>query len=108
MANENTTTDEIMDFLQDNMVVKGEFNEFREEVNERFEKVGRDMRTQKLEILDAIDDKLAYLKGDLVIMMRKEDKKVTELIRVLAQKDMLSPEETARLLEIQPFPQSSV
>lgn len=64
-----------------------------------------DLGKQKLEILDAIDDKLADLKGDLVILMRKEDKKLLGLIDLLRKKAVITDEEVKSLVKMEPFPQ---
>lgn len=64
-----------------------------------------DLGRQKLEILDAMDDKLADLKGDLVILMRKEDKKLLGLIDLLHKKAVITDEEVNGLVKMEPFPQ---
>ncbi|MBI5023347.1 MAG: hypothetical protein HZC05_04320, partial [Candidatus Magasanikbacteria bacterium] len=55
------------------------------ELDEKVDKLGRDLRQemnkQKLDILDAVDVKLARLKGDLVVLMRTEDKKVSRWLK---------------------------
>lgn len=66
----------------------------------------QDLAKLKHDILDSMDEKLADLKGDLTILMRKEDKKVVELINVLKEKEVLSLEEAEKLLALEPFPQS--
>ncbi|MBU0531618.1 MAG: hypothetical protein ABIG32_02295 [Candidatus Uhrbacteria bacterium] len=93
MADE-VTTNEIMDFLKDNMMTKEEGA------------TKQDLAKLKHDILDSMDEKLADLKGDLTILMRKEDKKVVELINVLKEKEVLSLEEAEKLLALEPFPQS--
>ena len=65
-----------------------------------------EMNKQKLELLDAMDDKLANLKGDLTIMMRGEDKKVNRLIALMESKRLLTTEEAGTLLDLLPFPQA--
>lgn len=87
----DVTTGEIMEFLKDHMVMKGEFT--------------MELNKQKTEILDEIDIKLADLKGDLVILMRKEDRKVVSLIALLREKKVISEEEAKGLLTLEPFPQ---
>ena len=52
---------------------------------------------------DYLDDKLADLRGDLVILMRKEDTKVTKLIEVLQKKQILNDQEAKDLLGMEPF-----
>lgn len=78
---QDVTTNQIMEFLQEHMVMREEFEGLRGE----FEGLKREMVTkdelgkmatkddlrqslnkQKLEILDAMDDKLANLKGDML------------------------------------------
>ncbi|MFH1014278.1 MAG: hypothetical protein ABIH67_01270 [Candidatus Uhrbacteria bacterium] len=66
-----------------------------------------DLTKQKHEIMDSMDDKLADLKGDLVVLMRREDKKVSELIVTLRDTKVLSAEDAERLLALNPFPQSA-
>ena len=94
MQNEEMTIAEIMEFLRDHMVTKQEFLQSQNK--------------EKSDFLDAMDDKLAALKGDLIVLMRKEDKKLIELIHMLTRKDLLSIEEAQRLLSLEPFPQSIV
>jgi hypothetical protein len=53
-----------------------------------------------------IDDKLADLKGDLIIMMRKEDRKLGALIGLLAQRKVISEKDAKQILSLEPFPKS--
>lgn len=115
--NLEVTTNQIMDFLQEHMVMREEFEGLKQEMvtkDELSKMVTKDefkdglrqsLNKQKLEILDAMDDKLAYLKGDLVILMRKEDKKVVSLIELLKNKKIITTNEADCLLELEPFPQ---
>ena len=80
------------------MVTHDEIQEVRGELRSEIQK-------SKLDILDSMDEKMATLKGDLVIMMRKEDKKVSALIDLLEQKQVITQEEATGLLELRPFPQ---
>ena len=54
---------------------------------------------------DYLDDKLADLKGDLVVLMRKEDAKLTALVDVLQKRKVISSEDAKAILSLQPFPQ---
>ncbi len=89
MASDASTND-IMDFLKDNMVTREEF-ESR-------------MNLQKLDLIDAMDDKIGALKGDLIIMLRKEDRKVTALIDILKVKEILTEDEASSVMALEPFP----
>ncbi len=102
--NQNKTdvsTNEIMDFLVKHMVIK-------EELEEKMNDLKQEMNKQKLDILDAVDDKLAHLKGDLVVLMRKEDKKVITLVGILKEKKILTLDEAKTVLAMEPFPQLAV
>lgn len=55
-----------------------------------------------------LDDKLYDLRGDLVVLMRKEDKKVQSLVELLHSKKIISEEETKRILSMDLFPQVSL
>lgn len=52
-----------------------------------------------------LDDKLADLRGDLVVLTRKEDAKLKELVSVLREKDILNDPDVKRILTMAPFPQ---
>ena len=53
-----------------------------------------------------LDDKLSDLKGDLTVIIRKEDRKVVALIDELRQTKVLSEPAARRILGLEPFPQS--
>lgn len=52
---------------------------------------------------DHLDEKLADLRGDLNVLIRKEDNKVLRLIEKLRMKNVLSSVEVKELLEMEPF-----
>ena len=70
--------------------------------------IGRHPFTLPLRLNDAMDEKLGDLKGDLVVLMRKEDKKLTELVNVLKERHIISEEDVKRVLGMEPFPQISL
>jgi len=98
MENNNTTTNEIMEFLQENIATKEDLKDLKEELK-------KEMVKQKEDIIDSVDKKLGELGGNLISLTRKEDKKVVSLIGVLKSKNNLSKEEAQKLLEMEPFPQ---
>jgi predicted nucleic acid-binding Zn-ribbon protein len=121
MADQETSIGEVLEFLKDHMVTREEFTDLKdhmvtkEEFSELDGKVNRlegridDLRTEirssELRLMDAMDEKNARLKGDLTVMMRGEDKKLSSLIRLLEKKELLTSEEAGSLLALQPFPQ---
>lgn len=61
------------------------------------------MRSQMV-TKEYLDDKLSDHHGDIVVLMRKEDHKVRELIDILRAKNILTQEDVKRLLQLEPFP----
>lgn len=114
---QDVTTNQIMEFLQEHMVIREEFEglkremvtkgEFKEELSKMVTKdeLRQSLNKQKLEILDAIDDKLVNLKGDMIALVRKEDKKVVGLIELSKKKKLITTDEANGLLKMEPFPQ---
>jgi len=92
MEEKKVTTNEIMEFLQENMVTR--------------EDLKRSQNKLKQEILDTVDKNLTDLKGELVSLMRGIVKQLNTLVVVLQNKRVLSKEEAERLLSLNPFPQS--
>ena len=105
----NTTTNEIMEFLQENMVTKEDAKAFATKEDLKSFATKEDLNTalakQKSDIIDSVDKKLGELGGNLISLTRKEDKKVVSLIGVLKSKNNLSKKEAQKLLEMKPFPQ---
>lgn len=52
-----------------------------------------------------LDDKLADLRGDLTLLIRKEDTKLKATVNILADKKVLSKDETKKIFSMEPFPQ---
>src|SRR3989338_3188202 len=89
---------------------EGRFSELTATTEGRFSELKSTMATKadlnrlELKIIDAMDEKLGDLKGDLVVLMRKEDKKLTELVNVLKERHIISEEDVKRVLGMEPFP----
>ncbi len=54
---------------------------------------------------DYLDDKMSDLRGDLVVMMRKEDNKLKTLVGVLKEKSVLDSSDVSRIYSMEPFAQ---
>ena len=52
---------------------------------------------------DYLDEKMADLRGDLVVMVRKEDTKLRELVTILKEKSVLQEPDVKRILAMEPF-----
>ncbi|MDO8555343.1 MAG: hypothetical protein Q7R75_02150 [bacterium] len=77
------------------------------DVDKRFDQV--DKRLNKIDATmvtkDYLSDKLADLRGDLVMITRKEDKKLQTLVGVLLKRKVISEAESKSIFSLEPFPQ---
>lgn len=55
---------------------------------------------------DYLDEKLHDLRGDLVILVRKEDRKLGALVDALVERHVLDSQTGARILSLEPFAHS--
>lgn len=55
-----------------------------------------------------MSERLADLKGDLVILMRKEDRKLIALTELLIDKKVITVSEAKGIFQMEPFPQLMV
>jgi predicted nucleic acid-binding Zn-ribbon protein len=67
-------------------------------MNSRLMRVESQMVTKEY-----LDDKLADLKGDILTILRKEDRRVTALVEIMQKKNLLSVEEVKFLETMQPL-----
>ncbi|MEK7103317.1 MAG: hypothetical protein AAB870_03145 [Patescibacteria group bacterium] len=74
-------------------------------IDQRLDKM--DTRLTKVEsqmvTKEYLDDKLADLRGDILTVIRKEDRRVSQLIDFLFDKKVLSDNEVKTLGELQPL-----
>jgi predicted nucleic acid-binding Zn-ribbon protein len=52
-----------------------------------------------------LDEKLSDLRGDLVVLMRKEDNKVRKLVDVLKKRKVITAGDAKEILAMEPFPE---
>ena len=70
-------------------------------VDQQFKQIRSEMVTK-----DYLDEKLADFRGDLVVLVRKEDKKFGALLAELVSSHAISQEAAKRILSMEPFAQS--
>lgn len=89
------------------MTKKGfdEVGERFDEVGERFEKLEGRFDTVEATMVtkEYLDEKIADLKGDLVVLIRKEDNKLKKLVEILRAKNVLVDEDVKEILKLEPF-----
>lgn len=91
---------------QDKQEILQAINSFANHVEGRFDAM--DTRLTRVEALmvtkDYLDDKLADLKGDLVVLTRREDEALGELVQTLYERETLTADDVARVNHLRPFP----
>lgn len=92
-----------MDKKTTNNEILGAINEFSTRVDERFNKIESVMVTK-----DYLDEKLADLRGDLVVLIRKEDTKVKKLVDILLKRNIITEAESKEIFTMEPFAQISL
>lgn len=122
MTKEKTIT-ELYEFLQEHMVTKKEFAGVESrlggvesrigkvesrlgKVESRLGKVESRLDTIESTMLtkDYLEEKMNDLRGDLVLITRKEDEKLFKLIGLLKEKEILNNHEVGELSQMKPFP----
>ncbi len=90
------------------------FNDVLEAINtlsthtdERFGRLEGDVNHIRMEMVtkNYLDDKLSDLRGDLVVLLRKEDRKVAALVEVLLTRKVISDKDAKTILAMELFPQ---
>lgn len=87
---------EIVNFLKDNAVMRDEFET-------RMNRVESQMVTKEY-----LDDKMADLRGDLVVMMRKEDNKLKTLLEILQSRKVITKVDATKVMAMEPFAQLAI
>ena len=62
------------------------------------------INTVKLELMDYVGDKITDLRGDIILLMRKEDRRFFHLVKILHGKQVLDDEDIKIIEELKIFP----
>ncbi|HUT21788.1 MAG TPA: hypothetical protein VMX18_00065 [Candidatus Bipolaricaulota bacterium] len=84
----------VSDLKSDVSELKSDVSELKSDVNN----IKAQMVTK-----DYLDDKLADLRGDYVVLMRKEDKKLTKLVEILTRRELIDTADADEVLTLEPF-----
>ena len=85
-----------------------------EKIDEKFERIDKrfetmaskeDLKKMELDLKDHLDEKLGELKGDLVAIIRKEDKKIIFLADLLTEKNIVN-NKINKIFKMEPFPRT--
>ena len=74
-------------------------------IDERIdEKVPVMINRAKLELMDHFDDKIADLRGDIILLFRKDDRRFLKLVEMLYEKKVFNQKDIEILQELKLFP----
>ena len=80
----------------------------KQELKESEKKLRAEINKSELGLKDFIENRLADQKGDLVLLARKEDKKLLHLAGVLYGRKVINKSEVKELSSMEPFPRIAV
>lgn len=89
------------DDVTQRMATKEDLNAFATK-----EDLTREVGRLRSDIIDYIAKQNMELKGDLVLLLRGEDRKLFTLIEVMVEKNLLSRIDANRITKLEPFPQA--
>ena len=109
---QDTTKEEILEAIHD----------FANHTEKRFDTLESDVSSLKSDVSslksdvsslksqmvtkDYLDDKLSDLKGDLIVLIRKEDTKLAALVEILKERKVIDDNDIKKILAMEPFPKS--
>ena len=94
------------------IIVKAGFDDVAREIGEiRSEMATKDDLTREIgklrsDMIDYIAKQNMELRGDLVVLMRGEDRKLFTLVEIMVEKNLLSKTDANRVTKLEPFPQT--
>jgi len=110
MDNQSNNQDVLEAISEFSTQVDGKFKNIDEKfknIDERFDRIESTMVT-KVYLEDKLNEKFADLRGDLVVLTRKEDTKLNTTVSLLAEKHVFTNDEAKNILAMEPFPKVSV
>ncbi|MBI4778842.1 hypothetical protein HY797_00090 [Candidatus Falkowbacteria bacterium] len=97
---------EIKEMRADSQEILEAINAFSGETDKRFAKL--ENKVNSLPDKNYLDEKLSDLRGDLVVLTRKEDTKVKKLVKIMKKRKLLNDNEVKEIMSMEPFPQLSL
>ncbi len=97
---------ETVTFIKDNAVSKEEFNQEIGGIKEEIGGIKIDLTAIKAVMVtkDYLDDKLADLKGDIIVKQRKIENRINTLVAMLSDRKVLEQNDVKLLSDLRVFP----
>ncbi|KKR07020.1 MAG: hypothetical protein UT32_C0015G0004 [Parcubacteria group bacterium GW2011_GWC2_39_14] len=99
MSNQEVTTNEIMGFLEKNMVTRAEFYDFKNDTEIRFDNLeGRVGHLENQMVTkDYLDDKFAVFGAEIGQKIYRQAERTNTLVEILADKSILQEADVLKL-----------
>ncbi|HLC69661.1 MAG TPA: hypothetical protein VJH75_01290 [Patescibacteria group bacterium] len=101
---------EMVSFIKDNGPTKEDLQAAEKRLDGRIDKVEARLTRVESQMVtkEYLDEKLSDLRGDLVILVRKEDTKFMKLLEILKKKKVIDEAEAQTIGQMEPFPQLAI
>jgi len=88
-----------------NSEILSAINQFADHVEKNLKEIKNELGEVKSQMVtkDYLDNKLVDLRGDLVVLVRKEDSKVKVLVETLQKKKILNDADVKKIIGMEPF-----
>ncbi|EKD78422.1 MAG: hypothetical protein ACD_41C00348G0005 [uncultured bacterium] len=97
-------TADVYDLKQDMRAVKQDVGGLKQDVKTLQNDVATIKGTMVTKVY--LDEKMSDLRGDMTMLVRKEDNKFTTLVDTLYDKQVLNAGDVGRILALEPFPKT--
>ena len=89
------------------IIIKDSFENQDKRIDKKFEQQDKKIDGLKTTMVtkDYLDEKMADLRGDLAILIRKEDTKLKALINILSKRKVISSSDQEKIYSMEPFPE---
>jgi len=88
-------------------ITKNSFEEQDKRIDKKFAEQDKKINSLKQTMVtkDYLDEKLSDLRGDLVVLTRKEDTKIKTLVNILSRNNTISEKDKEEIMAMEPFPE---
>jgi septal ring factor EnvC (AmiA/AmiB activator) len=91
---------DVSEIKNDISVLKNDVSDLKNQVSDIKGTINTQMVTK-----DYLDNKNSDLRGDMVVLTRKEDMKFKRLVAILEKRSLITENEAKEIMSMEPFPQ---
>ncbi len=94
------------DDVNERMATKEDLKAFATKEDLKAFATKEDLGKFRSDMIDHIAKQSMELRGDIVVLMRGEDRKLVTLVEILVEQNILSKSDALRVTRLEPFPQN--